>query len=899
MANEFVARKGIIVLENGAIITGSSTISGSLSVVNGVVSSSGFSGSGAGLTDIAADSVQFSNVLNKPTLVSASSQIDHNATTNYVANQHIDHSTVSISAGTGLSGGGDITTTRTISLDTSSAHFVQGAQKSVTFEDTTGASGIDFTYTNGTASAVLQNSSVTVNGSTINLGGSATVTATTTNALTLGNGLTGTSFNGSSGVTTAVDTGSTHFTGGVKTKLDADGVYSSSAQVVSSLPAGTVSSSGQIDHDATTNFVANEHIDHSTVSISAGSGITGGGDITTSRTLTLDTGSAHFTGGVVSALPTGTVSSSTQVVASLPEGTVSASSQIIAGDVTGIGAYATTASNSFTGIQTITDDTNSTSFIDGALVVAGGVGIGKDVNISGSLNVTGLLTVVSMSTQYVTSSEYTVGTSRITLNDDDNVRFAGLSIVDSGSTAATASLLWDSLNNHFIYETDDIDNGGHVSHSAVLLAGPESYAGTGNEIELEVGRIPVATSDHNLDNRVESSSIRIDFPTLLTHIEAGLVVTGSVSSSVGFSGSGAGLTNVTAASVDYANITNKPTLVSASSQIDHDATTNFVANEHIDHSTVSISAGSGLTGGGDITATRTLTLDTGSTHFTGGVKTKLNADGVFSSSAQVSYTGITGVPAGIISSSTQFTSPTDPFTGSFSGSFFGDASGLTGIPSTLSISGSTSGTGTVSLNTEGLIVSGTNGITSTVSGQTVTLSGVDATTTVKGVASFNTDNFTVSSGAVSSKGITINGTSVNLGGTRNITLQDITTAGATTSTATTFSNSATINNTFHSGSSVSSIAGPVSNQVVATLATGSFDAVHFDYVIKDDTNFRTGTVMAIKNTTGDVEFSDTSTNDIGTTLGANFEVDTSGGNFRLKFSVTTGTWTVKTSMRAL
>jgi hypothetical protein len=87
--------------------------------------------------------------------------------------------------------------------------------------------------------------------------------------------------------------------------------------------------------------------------------------------------------------------------------------------------------------------------------------------------------------------------------------------------------------------------------------------------------------------------------------------------------------------------------------------------------------------------------------------------------------------------------------------------------------------------------------------------------------------------------------------------------------------------------------------VVATLATGSFDAVHFDYVIKDDTNFRTGTVMAIKNTTGDVEFSDTSTNDIGTTLGANFEVDTSGGNFRLKFSVTTGTWTVKTSMRAL
>ena len=47
------------------------------------------------------------------------------------------------------------------------------------------------------------------------------------------------------------------------------------------------------------------------------------------------------------------------------------------------------------------------------------------------------------------------------------------------------------------------------------------------------------------------------------------------------------------------------TLVSASAQITHDDTTGFVANEHIDHSGVSISTGTGLTGGGDITSTRT------------------------------------------------------------------------------------------------------------------------------------------------------------------------------------------------------------------------------------------------------------------------------------------------------
>ena len=42
---------------------------------------------------------------------------------------------------------------------------------------------------------------------------------------------------------------------------------------------------GAINHNALTNFVANEHIDHSGVNISAGSGLSGGGDITSSRTL--------------------------------------------------------------------------------------------------------------------------------------------------------------------------------------------------------------------------------------------------------------------------------------------------------------------------------------------------------------------------------------------------------------------------------------------------------------------------------------------------------------------------------------------------------------------------------------------------------------------------------------
>ena len=45
---------------------------------------------------------------------------------------------------------------------------------------------------------------------------------------------------------------------------------------------------GAVNHDALQNFVANEHIDHSNVSISAGTGLTGGGNLTASRTLAVN-----------------------------------------------------------------------------------------------------------------------------------------------------------------------------------------------------------------------------------------------------------------------------------------------------------------------------------------------------------------------------------------------------------------------------------------------------------------------------------------------------------------------------------------------------------------------------------------------------------------------------------
>ena len=103
-----------------------------------------------------------------------------------------------INTGTGLTGG-PITTVGTISIDSTV----------VTLDGTQTLTNKSISGTTNTLSAIpnssLNNSAITINGSTVSLGGSITVTATASNALTIGTGLSGTSYNGSTPVTIAID----------------------------------------------------------------------------------------------------------------------------------------------------------------------------------------------------------------------------------------------------------------------------------------------------------------------------------------------------------------------------------------------------------------------------------------------------------------------------------------------------------------------------------------------------------------------------------------------------------------------------------------------------------------------------------------------------------------------
>jgi hypothetical protein len=87
-------------------------------------------------------------------------------------------------------------------------------------------------------------------------------------------------------------------------------------------------------------------------------------------------------------------------------------------------------------------------------------------------------------------------------------------------------------------------------------------------------------------------------------------------------------------------------------------------------------------------------------------------------------------------------------------------------------------------------------------------------------------------------------------------------------------------------------------ELVANASINLYRAAFFDYVIQKQGNVRAGTVFACNDGVS-VEYTETSTNDIGDTSDVVLSVDISGTNMRLLADAATSGWSVKSLIRAI
>jgi len=294
---------------------------------------------------------------------------------------------------------------------------------------------------------------------------------------------------------------------------------------------------------------------------------------------------------------------------------------------------------------------------NGTAAIAGGVIINADVNASAAIAYTKL---------DFAGSGIVSGSSQITGIVDSQISGVDHSKIDFGGSGLTSG----SLN----FTVGD----GSSTDTVQIGVDTLNIVGTSNEIEtavtnnqIQIGLPNDVTVGNNLtvvgNLEVQGTTTSVD-STTITLGDNILELNGSGAANGGLYVKDATAPNTATGSLlwdstnDYWKAGAKDSeirillaegdgVVSGSAQIALSGLSDYDANDHIDHTSVTITAGNGLTGGGDISATRTINvasanngivanadnieLATASSTFTDGVKTKLNAEGVFSSSAQL------------------------------------------------------------------------------------------------------------------------------------------------------------------------------------------------------------------------------------------------------------------------
>jgi hypothetical protein len=356
----------------------------------------------------------------------------------------------------------------------------------------------------------------------------------------------------------------------------------------------------------------------------------------------------------------------------------------------------------------------STSTTTGALVVDGGVGIAENLNVGGVINIDNLR--LDTNTLSSTNSNGNIilapnGTGDIQL-DSDTVRIGDSNANATITTNGTGDLI---LNT----------NSGTTTGSITIEDG----------VNGNITLAPDGTGKLVLNNPYINGTT----DTLAEFIYD--TVGGAVTS-----GTGITVTNSDVGNTSTVNITN--TTVTAGSYGSTTAIPTFTVN-----------AQGQLTAAGteNISTTLNIAGDTGT-------------DAIAHLTDTLTFTGGEGIDTtvtnNVLTIAAEDASTSNKGVASFNTDDFNVTSGAVELKDTV-VKSITTDSGALTPSTHGISILGGEGMDVSHASSTITIAGEDATTTNKGIASFATANFDVTSGAVSTKTITLGTSTLTNGSTTN------------------------------------------------------------------------------------------------------------------------------------